>query len=137
MASSSKRKGDRAELEVQALIRDLTGWPARRKLGAGRADDMGDVDNVPATVVQVASWADALRAVREKPVGAEEQRERAGATFACTWVRLRGGVWRVVLTPEQWATYARESFSAPAGLEPFSPDGSRSLDSEAETSEAA
>jgi len=27
----SKAKGDRAELEVQTLIRDLTGWPARRK----------------------------------------------------------------------------------------------------------
>lgn len=137
MASSSKRKGDRAELEVQALIRDLTGWPARRKLGAGRADDMGDVDNVPATVVQVASWKEALRAVREKPVEAEAQRGRAGATFACTWVRLRGGVWRVVLTPEQWAMYTRESFSAPDGLGAFSPETPLSPGRESETPETA
>ena len=33
----------------------------------------------------------------------------AVATFACTWVRFRGGLWRVVLTPEQWATYHRET----------------------------
>jgi hypothetical protein len=40
---------------------------------------------------------------------AEAQRRNAGATFACTWVRFRGGLWRVVLTPEQWATYHRET----------------------------
>ena len=79
------------------------------KLGAGRADDTGDIDGVPATVVQVANWADVARAVREKPTGAEAQRRNAGATFACTWVRFRGGLWRVVLTPEQWATYHRET----------------------------
>ena len=45
----------------------------------------------------------------EKPTGAETQRRNAGATFACTWVRFRGGLWRVVLTPEQWATYHRET----------------------------
>ena len=64
---------------------------------------------MPATVVQVANWADVARAVREKPTGAELQRRNAGATFACTWVRFRGGLWRVVLTPEQWATYHRET----------------------------
>ena len=44
-----------------------------------------------------------------EPTGAEAQRVNAGATFACTWVRFRGGLWRVVLTPEQWATYHRET----------------------------
>ena len=91
------------------LFAELTGHPARRKLGAGRADDTGDIDGVPATVVQVANWADVARAVREKPTGAETQRRNAGVTFACTWVRFRGGLWRVVLTPEQWATYHRET----------------------------
>lgn len=36
MSNPAKAKGDRAELEVQALIRDLLGVPARRMLGAGR-----------------------------------------------------------------------------------------------------
>ena len=109
MTNSSKQKGDAAERECAQLIAELTGHPARRKLGAGRADDTGDIDGVPATVVQVANWGDVARAVREKPTGAEAQRVNAGATFTCTWVRFRGGLWRVVLTPEQWATYHRET----------------------------
>lgn len=109
MTGSMKRKGDRAELEVQALIRDLTGWPARRKLGAGRADDMGDIDGVPDTVIQVANYTDMTRAMREKVPGCVEQQERAGATYGATFLRRRGGSYVVVLTPEQWATYAREA----------------------------
>ena len=109
MANRSKDKGDRAEREAAALLADLLGYKVRRKLGAGRADDTGDLDGVPDTVVQVADWADVLRAVRHKPEGAEAQRENAGATFAFSMVRLRGGVWRCVLTPEQMATYVRES----------------------------
>jgi hypothetical protein len=109
MTGSSKRKGDRAELEVQGLLRDLIGVPARRALGAGRKDDIGDITGIPETVVQVADWKDALRAVREKPLECEEQRERARELFAATFVRLRGGTYRVVLTPEQWATYWREA----------------------------
>ena len=111
VSGTSKRKGDRAELEAAALIADLTGFPARRKLGAGRLDDTGDIDGVPDTVVQVAWWPKKgpLRAVREKPLAAEVQRGNDGATFAVSFVRLHGGEWRVVMTPEQWATYAREA----------------------------
>lgn len=113
MTSASKRKGDRAELELAGLLADLLGFPIRRKLGAGRADDTGDLDGIPDTVIQVANWNNALRAVREKPHGAEEQRLNAGATFAATAVRLVGGTWRFVLTPEQYATYVRNSIPAP------------------------
>lgn len=108
MANSSKAKGDRAELEVQGLLRDLLGVPARRKLGAGRKDDCGDIDGVPSTVVQVANRKDVAHAVRHKPLECEVQRARDGAVFAATFIRLRGGEYRVVLTPEQWAAYARE-----------------------------
>jgi hypothetical protein len=119
-----KRKGDKAELEVQGLLRELLGVPARRKLGAGRRDDVGDIDGVPDTVIQVVNApSDTLRAVREKPLECEEQRARYVTyqwdhngvehvdrrTFAATFVRLRGGEYRVVLTPEQWATYRREA----------------------------
>jgi hypothetical protein len=111
VSNPQKAKGDRAELEVQQLIRDLTGFPARRKLGAGRADDMGDIDGVPSTVVQVANYSDLVRGIREKVPGCVEQQARAGATFGATFLRRRGGEWIVVLTPEQWATYAREANS--------------------------
>lgn len=107
----SKAKGDRAELEVQSLIRLLTGWPARRKLGAGRQDDTGDIDGVPDTVVQVVNYDDITRAIREKLPECAEQQARDKATFGATFVRRRGGTYVVVLTPEQWATYAREAVS--------------------------
>lgn len=106
----SKRKGDQAEREVAALLNQLLGVPARRKLGAGRQDDQGDIDGVPDTVIQVANrQARFYETVREKPLEAEMQRERAGATHAASFLRLRGGEWRVVLTPEQWATLWREA----------------------------
>ncbi len=109
MTNSAKRKGDRAELEVQGLLRDLLGVPARRKLGAGRADDMGDIDGVPDTVIQCVSYADIGRAIREKLPECEAQQARAGATFGATFVRRPGGRYVVVLSPEQWATYVREA----------------------------
>lgn len=111
MTHPSKRKGDRAELEVQGLLRDLLGVPARRKLGAGRLDDMGDIDGVPNTVIQVASYSDIARAIREKVPECEAQQERAGATFGATFVRRPGGKYVVVLSPEQWATCLREAMN--------------------------
>jgi hypothetical protein len=109
MSNPQKRKGDAAELEAARIIHDLTGFPARRKLGAGRTDDTGDIDGIPSTVIQVANWRDVTAALRAKPLGAEVQRINDQATFAATFLRLRGGLWRVVLTPEQWAVYASES----------------------------
>lgn len=109
MTGAAKAKGDRAELEVQRLIADLTGFPARRKLGAGRADDMGDIDGVPDTCIQVANYTDVARALREKVPGCVAQQARMGATFGATFLRRRGGSYVVVLTAEQWATYAREA----------------------------
>ncbi len=112
MASPSKRKGARAELEVQGLLRELLGVPARRALGAGRLDDVGDIDGVPDTVIQVADWKDVTRAMREKPLECERQQLNtlgSSASFGATFIRLRGGEYRVVLTPEQWAAYWREA----------------------------
>lgn len=111
MTGAAKRKGDRGEREAAALIADLLGYPVRRKLGAGRADDTGDLEGVPSTVIQVADWADVARAAREKPLGAERQRINAGEPFAATLVRFRGGTWRVILTAEQWAALTREALA--------------------------
>ena len=33
--------------------------------------DVGDLDELPETVVQAAAWSDIVRAVREKPIDAE------------------------------------------------------------------
>ena len=107
MPNPQKAKGDRAELEAAALLTEALGLPVRRKLGAGRSDDTGDLDGVPGHIVQVANWADTAAAARIKPPEAEQQRINAGADHAATLVRFRGGRWRVVLTLEQWARYVR------------------------------
>lgn len=109
MTGASKNKGDRAEREVQALLRDHLGVPARRALGAGRKDDIGDITGVPNTVIQVANWKNVAQAVRHKPVEAEAQRANAAADFACSFVRLSGGEFRVVLTVDQWCALWREA----------------------------
>jgi hypothetical protein len=111
MTGASKRKGDGAEREAATLIHDLLGVPARRKLGAGRLDDCGDIDGVPDTTVQVVSRSTDVVAVGvvRKPLEVEHQSLHAGTTFAATFLRVRGGIWRVVLTPEQWATLWREA----------------------------
>ncbi len=111
MTGSAKRKGDAAEREAAELIADHLGYRVRRKVGAGRLDDEGDLEGVPDTAVQVAAWADVTRAVRVKPVEAETQRVNAGATFAASFLRLRGGDWRVVLTVDQWAVLVREALA--------------------------
>jgi hypothetical protein len=109
MTSPSKRKGDRAELEVQGLLRDHLGVPARRQLGAGRKDDIGDIAGVPNTCISVGNIARLSEAVREKTRECEVQQERAGALFGATFLRLRGGEYRVVLTVDQWTTLWREA----------------------------
>lgn len=108
MANRPKRKGDRGELEAAAHLSQVLGLPVRRKLGAGRADDTGDLDGIPGHVVQVANWSDTAAAARIKPQDAEQQRQNAGADHAASLVRFRGGTWRVVLTVEQWARYVRQ-----------------------------
>ena len=111
MTNSAKNKGDKAEREVQALLRTHLGVEARRKLGAGRADDMGDIDGVPDTVIQVADWTDLARAVREKVPACEVQQARAGATHGATFLRRRGGEYVVVLSVPQWCALWREATS--------------------------
>jgi hypothetical protein len=103
MANPAKDKGDRAEREAAELFSALTGHPLRRELGAGRQDDQGDIDGLPDCALQVVHWADVSAAIRQKPIGAERQRLNRGARWAATLLRLRGKMWRVVLTPEQFA----------------------------------
>lgn len=109
MANPAKDKGDRAELEAASILTDLLNCPVRRKLGAGRQDDTGDLDGVPSHVVQIANWADTAAAARIKPKEAEQQRINANEQHAATLVRFRNKQWRVVLTLEQWARYLQHA----------------------------
>jgi len=98
-----KNKGDKAEREVAALLSELTGKTVRRKLGAGRTDDTGDIEGIPNFAIQVCDWSNKSAACLQKPTEAEDQRINLGVDHAATFVRFRGGRYRVVLTPEQFA----------------------------------
>jgi len=102
---TSHAKGGAAEREAATLLTDVLGTPVRRKLGAGRLDDEGDLDGVRDCSVQVAWWPKrgVMRAIHEKPAMVDEQAARAGNRHAVSMIRLVGGKWRMVLTIDQWA----------------------------------
>ena len=109
MTGSGKRKGDRAEREAAALLSRLLALPVRRLLGAGRTDDKGDLDGIDGWAIQVADWTDLARAVRQKPLDAELQAAHAGQRHGAALIRLRGGEFRIVMTPQTWATIVTET----------------------------
>jgi hypothetical protein len=84
--NASKQKGDRAEREAVAILvaaAPLLVLPtARRKLGAGRKDDMGDLDVFDGVTIQVKALANLARGLRSAAVGAAEQAIRANNQFA-------------------------------------------------------
>jgi hypothetical protein len=84
MANSAKSKGDRAEREavelLKTLLPDVVNHGAKRELGAGRKEDIGDIVRVvPETVIQVKSYAASAMAtgLRTAAVGSAMQLENA------------------------------------------------------------
>jgi hypothetical protein len=109
MTNSPKRKGDAAERELAKHLSDLLGFTVRRKLGAGRQDDEGDLDGLPDCTAQVKNYSDVLRAIREGLPGVEQQQRNAGTTHAVLFVRRRGGQWIAIQTLTQWVDTYRET----------------------------
>lgn len=117
MTDPNKAKGDKAEREAADLLTRLLNRPVRRLLGAGRADDHGDLDGVKDWALQVAWWpSNVLRAIRAKPLDAQAQAERSGDRHSAALIRLVGGQWRVVMTPEQWARVVHDMEATRAAL---------------------
>lgn len=111
MTNKNKAKGDKAEREAAELLTQLTGFQCRRKLGAGRQDDTGDIEGIDELTIQVANWKDTAAAAIQKPRGAEEQRINAGTPFTVTMVRFKGGNWRMIQTPEQFAALLKAALT--------------------------
>ena len=112
MTGSAKRKGDRAERELAALLCEHLGSDCRRKLGAGRKDDQGDLDlivNGEPVIVQVADYSNPLEAISRKLPTVLEQTANAGANLGVLAVRRRGGKWLFCMDAEMFATWAREA----------------------------
>lgn len=108
MASTSKRKGDRAELEIAGILADQLGVNVRRKLGAGRSDDQGDLDGMPLVTVEVKNYKDVGRAVRDGIDDLEREQVNAGTPFGVAFIRRPGGRWIAVQPVEAWCAMYRE-----------------------------
>jgi Holliday junction resolvase len=108
VTSPSKRKGDHAEREIAAILSDELGVTIRRKLGAGRTDDEGDLEGLPDTTVEVKSYKDVTRAISDGLADLEREQANAGSAHGVLFVRRPGGRWIAVLTVAQWATLWRE-----------------------------
>lgn len=102
MAHPNKTKGDRAEREAAQLLTDGIGKPVRRKLGAGRQDDTGDIDGVDNWTIQVKNRKDIARTIREGMPQLEQQRINNKTDNAAMLMRQNGGTWIVVLTLDQY-----------------------------------
>lgn len=109
MTNTRKAKGDRAELEIAKLLHELTGDNVRRKLGAGRMDDVGDLDGLTDTTCQVKNYRDITRALREALHDLPTQQANAGTTFGVAFIRRPGGNWFAAMNLEQFATWYREA----------------------------
>lgn len=114
MPHPSKRKGDTAEREIAALLRNHLGLDIRRALGAGRTDDIGDLHGLPNCAAQVKNYIDPARAIREGLADIERQQTNAGATHGVVFIRRPGGNWIAVQTISQWCAMYRETLQPAA-----------------------
>lgn len=98
-------KGPVREREVSAIFIEEGFAKARRALGAGRQDDVGDIDGVPHLCLQVAGRKTGLSTVIDQKLPATEiQRNNRGVPFASLWIRMDRKPWIVVLTPRMFFT---------------------------------
>lgn len=109
MTSAAKRKGDRAELELAALLADQLGMPMRRKLGAGRSDDTGDIDGLPGWTIEVKNYRDIVAGLNAGLTDSVREQANAGTPHGVAFIRRPGGRWFAAMTIEQWCSVARET----------------------------
>ncbi len=103
-----KDKGSRAEREVAAILETLTGRIVRRTL-AGHADDIGDLNGLDDTTIEVKNLASMADGINEGLRELVKEQANAGTTFGVCFVRRRGGQYVACMTPEQFATLWREA----------------------------
>lgn len=109
MTSAAKRKGDRAELELAALLTDQLGIPLRRKLGAGRSDDTGDIDGLPGWTIECKNYRSIVDGLNAGLNDSVREQANAGTPHGVAFIRRPGGRWFAAMTLEQWCTVARET----------------------------
>jgi hypothetical protein len=111
VTNPQKAKGDAAEREIAKILSDQLGVTVRRKLGAGRMDDEGDLEGLPDTCVEVKNYRDIARGVAAGLADCEREQANAGTTHGVAFIRRPGGHWFAALTVEQFCTLWREATS--------------------------
>ena len=105
MVNEQKARGDAGEREVESIFRAAGFRRARRALGAGRRDDVGDIDNVRelcVQVVRVAANGSLGSAILRKLPEVEVQRNNRRTRFGVVFARQDKKPWIVVMTPFQF-----------------------------------
>lgn len=111
MGNISSQRGAQGERDASRLLNDLlfAGIEVvKRKLGAGRAEDTGDLHGLEGFTIQVAARANLGQVLQDKTLECERQQAHAREPFGVTLMKLppRPGKpqqWRFVLTPDQFA----------------------------------
>jgi Holliday junction resolvase len=111
MTNPAKNKGDRAEREIAAILSDQLGIDIRRKLGAGRQDDEGDLHGLPECTVEVKNYRDIAAAVRDGLDDLQREQRNACTPFGAAFIRRPGGRWFVAMSVEQFVTIYREAMA--------------------------
>jgi hypothetical protein len=97
VASSQKRKGNRAELDVVRWLQTM-GHPKAARIQAGTHDDCGDVSGIPGVVIEVKNrqqhdWAQYFRRLATQIINADAYTgvivaKRAGETDPGKWLAV-------------------------------------------------
>lgn len=95
--NNNHEKGAKAERDVARYIREQGVWMAERRLREGVVNDMGDIDGVPYTVIQVKYVEQP--SVQAWMTATLRQRQHAGTPFCLLIVRKR------YKRPEAWDAY--------------------------------
>jgi hypothetical protein len=103
VTNRSGNKGAEGEREVERIFH-AAGYPdARRALGEGRKDDVGDVGGLPRLCLQVFRRGTGLtNALYTKLPATERQRLNRKAPFAAMFARLDRRPWLVVMSPDHF-----------------------------------
>lgn len=107
-AAGRKRKGDQAEREVLAVLREQLGGGLVRPRLEGDADK-GDIAGLELCAVQIKSYADILRAIREGLEDAAHNKANANKLCGAAFIRRRGGNYLVAMTLDDWIALYREA----------------------------
>jgi hypothetical protein len=109
VGKASSVKGAKAERDIASWLSERFGMDIKRMLGAGRAQDVGDLHGLTGFTVQIANRANLGDTLRYKPLDCEVQQGHGGTLFGVTLMKLPpqpGGKpqeWRAVMTLEQFA----------------------------------